>query len=361
MKIHTSLPVMLIALFVQTALPALAVDYNNLAITAYDKHILPRYKKLSVSALQLENALKKLCNMPDKPAHEQVKSAYKKLLISWSGVEHLRFGPVTQEYRYERFAYWPDIKGRGLKNVRKVLFKKDTSVLSVDSLKRKSVALQGLTALEFLLYGKEGESLQFKSDKSKFRCAYAHAIAGNLSMISEDIVVGWGDGRPYVDAFLRPAKGKTYVTSKEVTLVLFQAYITGYARIRSLKILRPLGLPGKKRINARLAPYWRSGLTIDVLIANMDALKHMYLVGGFSKLVADKEPMLKRSVEISIDNGIRVLSSINEPVTEIFSVKGKQSKYKFIASILGVMRSHTGSAILKAADLTIGFNADDGD
>lgn len=361
MKFIGSLLAVVVCFLIPAILPANAADHGRLAKTAYEKHILPGYQKLHTDADQFEAALKTFCANPDQAKYQPVRDAYKKLLLSWSSVEHLRFGPVTQNYNYERFAYWPDIKGRGLKRVRKALKENDETVLSESYLKKKSIALQGLTALEFLLYGQKHKTIFKADDAGKFRCAFAYNIARNLSGISKDILSGWKKDTPYVDAFLNPEKGKTYVSAKEVTLVLFQAYVTSYAKYRSLKIMRPLGLPKKKRVNPRLAPYWRSGLTIDVLTANLLALKDMYLIGGFNEIVGDKDPFLKQSMKVSINNGVQILSSINEPVAVIFADERKRSKYKFIASILSVMRSHSGTAILKATDLTIGFNAEDGD
>ncbi len=339
----------------------LAADQSKLAQTMYAKHILPGYKDLSLKTIALNKSVSALCDMPSDENYQKVLEDYKSTLLSWSGVEHLRFGPITENYKYERFAYWPDVKGRGLRRVRLLLKKKDESVLSVERLKKKSIAFQGLTALEFLLHGKGKEQLLTSSPEGKYRCSFSKAITVNLKTMSLEVLEGWKAGSKYTNAFLSPSQDKVYKSNREVTLELFQAYVSAYQRVRLIKVLRPLGLPKKVAPNYKLAPYWRSGLTVDVVSANMKALKHMFLVGGFNELVSKSHPDLKESVTLSVDNGLRILKGINGPVFDIVNDESKWKKYKFIGSILGVMRGHTGVAIVKSANLTIGFNADDGD
>lgn len=340
---------------------AFSADQEKLARTMYEKHILPRYEQLVNKMKTLNAGVSRLCSAPSEQNYSTVLTDYKSALLSWSHIEHIRFGPVVENYRYERFAYWPDIKGRGLRKVRSILKKKDASVLSVESLQKKSIAFQGLTALEYLLYGKDKEVLTTQSAEGKFRCGFSRAITENLQAMSQEVLAEWQPGQKYQDAFLSPAANKVHKSYKEITGELFQSYVAAYARYRQLKILRPLGLPKKKTPNARLAPYWRSGLTVDVIRANMTGLKEMFLFGGFQELTSQSHPDLKESVMLSVNNGLRILKGINVPISDIIADERKRKKFKFISSILGVMRGHTGLAIVKAADLTIGFNADDGD
>jgi len=94
-----------------------------------------------------------LCAKPSPVALKDTQRAFATTVEAWSLVEAIRFGPVAQQQRYDRIFYWPDPKGLGTRQVRKALEKQDQSVTDVNSLASKSVALQGLSALEYLLYG----------------------------------------------------------------------------------------------------------------------------------------------------------------------------------------------------------------
>jgi predicted lipoprotein len=88
-----------------------------------------------------------------------VKDAFAAAVVAWSNVEILRFGPITENRRFERLFHWPDPKGLGQRQIEAALKSRDEAVTQPDELAGKSVALQGLPALEYLLYGNGAEIL----------------------------------------------------------------------------------------------------------------------------------------------------------------------------------------------------------
>ena len=85
---------------------------------------------------------------------------------------------MTKENRLERILFWPDRKSTGLKQVQRALAEKDATATNPAKLKGKSVAMQGLGALEFVLFGTGAEKLAGPGED--YRCAYGRAIAGNV-------------------------------------------------------------------------------------------------------------------------------------------------------------------------------------
>lgn len=137
------------------------------------------------SARQHEGFLRR----PFKTADEAAKAAFADTVTSWSTIEIVRIGPVIEQNRFERVLYYPDKKGLGLKQVQRYLAEKDESVTSADGLKGKSVAAQGLGALEFVLYGTGADELLGK--EGDFRCRFGAAIAGNIANVAAELSDGW--------------------------------------------------------------------------------------------------------------------------------------------------------------------------
>ena len=81
--------------------------------------------------------------------------------------------------------FWPDRKGIGLKQVQAALAAKDPTAADAAQLAGKSVAMQGLGALEFVLFGTGAETLAGTGDA--YRCAYGAAIAANLDGIAAEL------------------------------------------------------------------------------------------------------------------------------------------------------------------------------
>ena len=338
-----------------------AADHGKLARTALEKHIRPGYKALSDAAIHLENQLKKFCTPARGTSFANVQQAFKIALLAWGRMEHIRFGPITVNNRYERFAYWPDRKGRGLRQVKNVLVAMDLSVLSLPGLAKKSVALQGFTALEYLLYGKGYKDLWVFRKPGQFRCQFAYVIAQNLAQMARDVFQEWQQNANFLKSFLRPdEKLSPYRKPDEVTLELFQAFVVGLEQTKNLKILYPLGLP-KGGAKPRRAAFWRSQLSIPVISENIKGLREMFLNGGFADLVSVQTPGLKVSVSLAMTNALRLLEGLNGPVKLVVHETSQRSKLKFVASILGTVRGRAGKAIIDTAGLTIGFNAKDGD
>ena len=59
-------------------------------------------------------------------------------------------GHLIEDNRFERVLFFPDRKSTGLKQVQAALAKPEDSVTTMETLKDKSVAMQGLGALEFV-------------------------------------------------------------------------------------------------------------------------------------------------------------------------------------------------------------------
>ncbi|MGO7624391.1 imelysin family protein, partial [Rhizobium ruizarguesonis] len=61
-------------------------------------------------------------------------------------------GAIAVKHVFEHILFYPDRKGVGLKQVQALITKADPNDSTVDAIAGKSVALQGLTALEYVLY-----------------------------------------------------------------------------------------------------------------------------------------------------------------------------------------------------------------
>ncbi len=126
---------------------------------AVDGFIRPGYETFRDKARALESTMQALCADPSANKMNDAKQGFADTVDAWSHIEIVRVGPVIEQNRFERILYYPDKKGLGLKQVQRYLADKDESVTTADGLKTKSVAAQGLGALEFVLYGTGAEAL----------------------------------------------------------------------------------------------------------------------------------------------------------------------------------------------------------
>ena len=254
-------------------------DHAAIARAALTEVIRPGYAAFGEATSALSGKVDTLCKQPSDVALKEARNAFATTVDAWSKVEIFRFGPINEDHRFDRLFYWPDPKGIGLKQVQDALAHQAATLPY--ELSKKSVALQGLPALEYLLYGDRADalakghqavdgtqSLAQIEDEASFRCSFANSVATNVDRIAKNVIEGWCEGSAYEKAFLTPSAGDSaYHAPKEVTLELYKAFATGIELIRDQKLAKALGSsPSVAR--PKLAPFWRSGLTFPNMIGN---------------------------------------------------------------------------------------------
>jgi len=322
----------------------------------------------------LEGKVAALCTRPSADALEQAKAAFTDTVNAWSKVEILRFGPITQDHRYERLFYWPDPEGVGLRQVQEALAQREDNMTLPDELATKSVALQGLPALEYLLYG-DGADVLTKDDRivdgteplpkidsqGAFRCGFALSIATNISRIARNVVEGWREGTAYEKAFLGPALGsRLYHTPKEVTLDLFKSFASGIELVRDEKLGKPLGARSEDT-KPELAAFWRSGLTLANAAGNLEGVRILFVQGGFAQVVAQESPGAENSILFDLNHAIEVLRGIDQPFAAVVADDILRAKIEAVRVALKSAAQTAGDMISRGAGLSLGFNAIDGD
>ena len=124
------------------------------------RFIQPRYETFLETTTALENSLDALCKNPSNKMLSKSRFLFSSTVRAWAGIELVRFGPVTENNRFERILFYPDRKSTGLKQVQRILIQSDESAVHLERLPQKSVAVQGLGALEYVLFGNGSDSLR---------------------------------------------------------------------------------------------------------------------------------------------------------------------------------------------------------
>ena len=152
-----------------------------------DRFIIPHYQALSLTADAQEKAWAEFCAKPDEMGFKVLQRAYLSTADSWSQIEFLRYGPIGDEFRAERLSYWPERKNATAKALADLLQKEGVADLAPETFFKNSVAIQGLPALERLLFDDKAQTEMLSGDRKARRCAVGQAIAWNVLMIAHDV------------------------------------------------------------------------------------------------------------------------------------------------------------------------------
>ncbi|MGT2465591.1 imelysin family protein [Mesorhizobium atlanticum] len=176
-------------LLLATALPAsAAVKASDVIGRAIDGFVRPAYAGLDEHAAGLT---RRCTSYARRRRNESRSGAFgvSGTVEAWSVAEIIAFGPIKENNRLERMLYWPDRKThRPEASAGHARIEGSVSHRS-GAAGAKSVAMQGLGALRYVLFGDGAETLAGKDDP--YRCAYGEAVAGNIKTMAGEVVDAW--------------------------------------------------------------------------------------------------------------------------------------------------------------------------
>jgi predicted lipoprotein len=359
------------------SLPAMAEDEETIAPRAglkqdavpgvmqkaVDDFIRPGYRDLLEGTETLAEAAHMLCEKPSDETLGDVQMSFDEVVQQWSTIEIVRVGPVIEGNRFERFLFFPDRKSTGLKQVQRILATSDETATSVESLKGKSVAAQGLGALEYVLYGTGAEVLP--TEKNGFRCRYGAAIAENLKAVAGELHAEWEKPDGIQSAWKNPGPDNPiYRDGKEAATELLGILVHGVESIRDQR-LRPFyagiikGAPDKG--HPKMAIYWRSGNTMPALSANFTALQTLFNTADMKALLPDGNGDVVSAVNYLLQAIVDDLDEIDLPVEEAIANDEQRGRLNRILQNTNDVLQRLNLDFGAAIGLSSGFSFADGD
>jgi predicted lipoprotein len=335
-------------------------QYRSVVENTIEQYLRPEFTALTEKTEAITIAMEALCAAPSAEGLAAANNSFNDVLAAWSFVEYARLGPVIEGKRLERFSFWPDPKGIGLRQVQEVLAKKEPTASDAATLKGKSVALQGLQALEFVLFGTGSEAL---AEGDEFRCSYGRAIGENLDAIAGEISAGWEDEAGYVALMRDPGPDNpVYRTPAEPTGDIIEILTTGFQYLRDVKIGAFIG-ENPKKAKPRRAAFWRSGQSLAAIRANFEGLKRLWEVSGLIAVLETRPggPAMINSVNFEFDTALRDLDAGFPPLEQAVTQAKDHNRIIYLFIVADTLWKLFAEDISGALGLRMGFNALDGD
>ena len=264
------------------------------------------------------------------------------------------------ENRLERILFFPDRKGTGRKQVQAAIATKDESVTDAASLAGKSVAMQGLGALEFILFGTGSQGLA--EGDAAHRCAFGRAAATNTANLSAELSAGWESGSTYLPVFLNPGPDNPlFRTDLEALNVVMGQMIHGLEAIRDTRIGAFLNKENPARDRAKSALYWRSQMTLPSISAGVAGLEELFTRSGIEVAVQDLAPRLGDTIRFEFNQAIRTADSLDAPTDELLADPQRREKLAYLAYAIEIIIGCLDQDFAQAGGLAVGFSFGDGD
>lgn len=339
--------------------PARAYADVNRALT--DGVVLPAYRKLSAAANGFRMAVERACKPGATENLAAARLAYHRTMDAWMRVQPIGFGPIELFMRNFRLHFWPAAGSRVEKTVDEML--SGTNPINAETLRQAGVAVQGLPAAELLLFGKHAKALK-PGNRS---CTLLVAIAGNMDDIARAIVADWTGGKiAFRRALLNPGpKNDYFSTHQEASLAFFKSLYQALELIVTAK-LGPVAGTAKAKGSISDLESVVSGRSLRNMVLNIEAAEALYLGAkndGFTAIVRSQtadpklDPLMRRAFRLTLATA----RSIRPPLARALTDPAQRKRVEKFLLQTRALKQIVATRLTKALDLTVGFNANDGD
>ncbi len=249
--------------------------------------ILPWHNALEADLNALHNETARFCIKPSMPAFTKIKQSWFQAMHSWSTVAPINFGPIDDTNVAWRFQFWPDPLNYVHRKFKSRLSGKNPAI-SVDDLKGTSVAIQGLSALEYLLFDPQVADVE-SYKVSPHKCKILTGTANNLALEGSLLTKAWQT--TYKNSWLNIRLGQDRAEhSKHHLELIYNGMLTSLQVIKDKKLALPLGINADKapsdsprKIRPKHLENWRSQTSLLHIRQSLQAIEELYTMPeGFS-------------------------------------------------------------------------------
>ena len=320
-----------------------------------DGNVIPAYRAFEAKTATLFEEVDAAC-VGDALATDAVKDAFAEAWLAWAGARHVVKGPVTYFDRQFRIEFWPDGRNRIERALTELREAGGTPEIAAGT-----VGVQGFPALERLIYEGEGAS----------DCFLAKPIARNLHAMASEILIEWTQGdSPFRKALVSPGGGAgVYFTYSESLTALLTGAVSSLEGVLRLRLKRPLG-EETGIVRPERAEAWRSGLSMDLIRADLAAVADFYHGGA----VEGDEPRgldaaLRQSDETELADLMtkafrltrETADKIDQPLSKAVVDKKLRPVLDELVTQVSALKALMIQKVGPALGIAGGFNALDGD
>lgn len=280
------------------AAPAAALpirkSHATMVLDAVDQFIVPHIQTLTQKTARMNAALQAVCKEgADDATRRAAVASFADTVRAWGSLDFIRFGPVSRNHRLERVLFWPDPRATTSRQLNGLLAARKPELLEAGALAKQSVAVQGLTALEVLLFDEKAPLGASTEETARYRCALASAIAANIDTVASEISTGWTGEDSFRLKILTPGSDNAlYQDASETVRDVVKAIATGLDLCKNRFVtpeLTALDETPPKRVRL---PFERAELTGEFLTSSLVALRDLFETIGLSAYVPADKPWM---------------------------------------------------------------------
>lgn len=337
-------------------------------ISALAGRISADYQALYGASLSLADSVGQFCSADAvNPSLQQPQMQWKKTMAAWQHIQWVRFGPVMDSNDDWKIQFWPDKKNILDRKIQQLLNRE--TPLDAQSIGDASVVVQGLSALELLLFddGYIGAyaGAQGSAPSAEKQCEVLQAIAGYFVQTTKRINNKWQD-QTYREQWVASVNAEQEGVHATAETDVVAALLTQMEKVKLDKIGGPLGYKNRsKQPNGYFSESWRSNTSLDNIKTNLLALQTMLdnqdgmdlrrlLIEKGNQSTADE-------LGAKINESLHILATLDKPLRLAVTDVAYRPQLEELHESIGGLNSLIKVKVTAALGIALGFNSNDGD
>lgn len=301
------------------------------------------------------------------PPPETLRQAFRDTAEAWGRLSLARFGPLVDDSRYDKIAFWPDPRGVIRRQTTRLASQMPTDGDLAAWIGEQSAAVQGLPAFDLLTFGDDDAANRART------CRLAAAVAGNIERLATAVAEGFAN--PSRLAILTPKEDNPlYRTWRDSVANLFNVYATQIDVLRGTMIGEALSqtMAGGAASGASTPPTGGDARPVRLFLRHAPATKAFLVgaAGGLGDFLAAMhlDPFVADDPRGLIERTRQDLQAVREPIDALppdlaAALAEPATGQSLSMAARALERFHRDVIVgyVSALGLQMGFNALDGD
>lgn len=348
------------------AAPPDEAGYRGIATRLVDGFAAPASQAFLAKAKQLGKETGTACAAKG-PAPEALRQSFRDAAQAWGRLSLARFGPLTDDSRYDRIAFWPDPRGVTRRQTQQLLAQMPADSDLITWIGGQSAAVQGLPAFDQVMFGEDA------AENWPRNCRMAKAIAGNLERMAVAVSAGFAD--PAHLAILSPKPDDSlYRTWQDSVASLFTTFSTQIEVLRATIVgdIQRQAMISSAAAAAKTPPQGAEARPTRIFLRYAPATKAFLIgaVGGLDDFLAAMklEPYVADDPRGVSERSRRDLQALRDEVdalpgdlTATLADPATLNRLSVVSRRLEGFQRIVNVGYMSALGLKAGFNALDGD
>ena len=330
-------------------------------VSALSQRIDTAYAVLQRNSQALVTSTEAFCNQSSDITNPQQQ--WRKTMSAWQDVQWVGFGPIVDTNDDWKIQFWPDKKNIVARKINKIL--SETDSITETDVANASVVVQGLSAVELLLFD-EPYATQFgDSSLGAKQCQLLVAISQNLSSNTDKILQKWRDPQYQASWMATVNEVQDGVHANAVSDAV-GAMLTQMERVKTDKLGGPLGYKNRNRQpNGYFSEGWRSNSSLDNIKTNlltMQGLMENDDAYDLRKLLESKgNGVIADEFKSRVNDALSLLATIDKPLREAVMDVAYRPQLEELYQSIGELNTLIKTKLTVALGINLGFNSNDGD